>query len=310
MQPPKVFISYSWEDDEHKSWVRELSKKLREDGVDVKLDQWELTPGDQIPQFMERMIIENDFILVVCTPSYKIKSDSRVGGVGYEGDIMTGLKLATNNQRKFIPIIKKGNIENSSPNWLKGVFSLDFTNDMSSYDDLHATLTNSKLKKKPPLGMYPRSINLEEINTADNLLLKEVSIEYKILGIISDEVELGRHDGSAGSSLDKIPFLLSGTPDLLWTSIFLQNWDRPLSFTGRHRPGIASIIGNKLYLSGTTLEEVRDVHRATLQSVISVTNNSFKELIFEQQRLEEEKIRRNNEIRKSIQDISKDINFD
>lgn len=39
---------------------------------------------------MEKSIRDNDHVLVVCTPSYKRKSDERHGGVGYEGDIMTG----------------------------------------------------------------------------------------------------------------------------------------------------------------------------------------------------------------------------
>ena len=86
---PSAFISYSWDSDEHKKWVRELAIQLRAQGIDVILDQWHTAPGDQLPAFMERAIRENDFVLIVCTPKYKDKSDSRSGGVGYEGDIMT-----------------------------------------------------------------------------------------------------------------------------------------------------------------------------------------------------------------------------
>ena len=39
---PKVFISYSWEDDEHKIWVKELADKLISDGIDATVDQYEL----------------------------------------------------------------------------------------------------------------------------------------------------------------------------------------------------------------------------------------------------------------------------
>ena len=49
---PKVFISYSHDSPEHKRWVLELSKKLRNNGVDVILDQWDLSPGDNLTQFM------------------------------------------------------------------------------------------------------------------------------------------------------------------------------------------------------------------------------------------------------------------
>src|SRR5450755_4013835 len=86
---PTAFVSYSWDDDFHKKWVAQLASRLRTDGVDVRLDQWHAVPGDQLPHFMEREIRDNNYVIVVCTQHYKKKSDSRSGGVGYEGDIMT-----------------------------------------------------------------------------------------------------------------------------------------------------------------------------------------------------------------------------
>ena len=50
---PKAFISYSWDDDAHKEWVKQLATRLRADGVDVTLDRWHAAPGDQIPAFMD-----------------------------------------------------------------------------------------------------------------------------------------------------------------------------------------------------------------------------------------------------------------
>jgi hypothetical protein len=308
MQPSKVFISYSWEDEEHKNWVRDLSVKLRKDGVDVKLDQWELTPGDQLPQFMERMITENDYILVVCTPNYKTKSDTRSGGVGYEGDIMTGLKLSSNNQRKFIPIIRKGDLNISYPLWLSGVFGLDFRNDLSAYEDLHATLTNSQIRKAPPLGRKVES--KDTLDVSDDLQIKIITHDYKILGIITDEVEFGKRDGTRGSGLDKIPFLLNDKPDQLWIDMFLRNWNHPSSFSSMHRPNIASIVGNKLFLNGTTIEEIRDYHRNTLKVVINDTNFTYRGFIDEQISIENANKRREQEQKKNIDDIAKGIKFD
>ena len=37
---PRVFISYSWDNDTHKAWVRYLAEQLRHNGVDARLDQW------------------------------------------------------------------------------------------------------------------------------------------------------------------------------------------------------------------------------------------------------------------------------
>jgi hypothetical protein len=77
---PTAFISYSWDDEAHKSWVKELGSRLRADGVIVTLDQWATVPGDQLPAFMEQAIRENDFIIIVCTARYKVRSDARRGG--------------------------------------------------------------------------------------------------------------------------------------------------------------------------------------------------------------------------------------
>jgi hypothetical protein len=47
---PRVFISYSWDSDEHKDRVRALATHLRKNGIDARLDQWEEgTPPDGWP---------------------------------------------------------------------------------------------------------------------------------------------------------------------------------------------------------------------------------------------------------------------
>jgi hypothetical protein len=91
---PKSLVSYSWEDETHKDRVRKLATRLRADGVDVTLDRWHSEPGDQIPAFMERDVRENDYVIAICTPNFKERSDHRDGGVGYEGDIMTAFAVA------------------------------------------------------------------------------------------------------------------------------------------------------------------------------------------------------------------------
>ena len=133
MPEPRVFISYAWEDEDHQSWVRSFADWLEASGVSVTLDQWQLVPGDQIPHFMERAIRENDFVLIVCTPRYRERSDSRAGGVGYEGDIMTAEVVAAGNHRKFIPILKEASWAESAPAWLSGKLYVDLSRDQTRF---------------------------------------------------------------------------------------------------------------------------------------------------------------------------------
>ena len=117
---PRVFISYSWEDEDHKSWVKSLADSLINDGIDVSIDQYDLSLGDRLPQFMEQQITNADYVLIICTPTYKQKSDSRKGGVGYEGHIISGELFSLHNERKFIPVIRKGNRLSAIPTCLEG----------------------------------------------------------------------------------------------------------------------------------------------------------------------------------------------
>ena len=44
--PPKVFISYKWEDDAHNRWVEKLAADLRRAGIEATLDRWEVHYGE------------------------------------------------------------------------------------------------------------------------------------------------------------------------------------------------------------------------------------------------------------------------
>jgi hypothetical protein len=86
---PKVFVSYSWDSEQHRKWVIEFCSNLRKDGVDVILDHWHLQPGGDKTVFMEQSVAQSDRVLLVCTPNYANKADERSGGVGYEAMIIT-----------------------------------------------------------------------------------------------------------------------------------------------------------------------------------------------------------------------------
>src|SRR5690242_7194473 len=83
-----VFISYSWDGSDHQEWVFDLANNLVKHGVDVILDQYDLSVGMEITHFMEKALTA-DKILVILTPNYKLKAHKRQGGVGYEYSLMT-----------------------------------------------------------------------------------------------------------------------------------------------------------------------------------------------------------------------------
>lgn len=171
MSNPKVFLSYSWDSDEHKEWVAALATRLRSHGVDVTLDVWNVHPGDYLPEFMEREISESDFVIIVCTPKYKEKSDRRAGGVGFEEAIITGEVLATEAERKFIPILREGEWTTASPRWLRGKLYIDLRgSSLNDYEYQSLLLTlHQRREPPPPLGTFPDGEVKRPVLTAPTL---------------------------------------------------------------------------------------------------------------------------------------------
>lgn len=272
---PKIFISYAWEDESHKRWVKSFADTLIEEaGLDVTLDQYDLSLGDRLPYFMEQSISNADYVLVICTPAYKQKSDKRSGGVGYEGHIISGELLTQGNERKFIPIIRRGTFDEAIPVCLSGKCAIDLT-ETPYYEEnlkkLIVTLWGGKFK--PNIGQKPNYV-VEE-NPYKNLPNEPI----RILGIITDEVTEPRMDNTRGSALYAIPFRLSRIPSSLWIELFLQAWRFPPRFSTMHRPNVASAYGDKIILNGTTIEEVKQYHKETLILCVEQANQQEQRIL-------------------------------
>ena len=85
MEKVKVFISYSWDSEDHQKWVQGLATDLEEfEELHVVTDFFDLDNFSDKNYFMEKSVREADVIVVVCTENYKKKADSRQGGVGIE----------------------------------------------------------------------------------------------------------------------------------------------------------------------------------------------------------------------------------
>jgi TIR domain len=76
-RPPRVFISYSHDSDDHADRVLALADRLRAEGIDVALDQYEISPPEGWPSWMDRQVRESDFVLVVCTEIYLRRAERR-----------------------------------------------------------------------------------------------------------------------------------------------------------------------------------------------------------------------------------------
>jgi len=157
MSIPKAFVSYSHDSQEHKKWVLDLATRLRNNGIDAILDQWDLKPGDDLPHFMEKGLSSADRVLMICTDKYVEKANLGAGGVGYEKMIVTADLLKNIDSNKIIPLIRQ-NGHHSVPNFLRSKMFLDFSLQDEfefSFDELVRTLHNAPLYEKPVIANNP-----------------------------------------------------------------------------------------------------------------------------------------------------------
>ena len=128
----EVFISYGWEDEDHTDWVHNLARSLS-DFFTVKIDE-KLPFGGDLNVFMEQNVANADRVILILTPTYKHKADNRENGVGYESVIISSELFKNQQTNKFIPIIRKGSIQDSYPIYLGNRKGLFMTDD-ATYDD-------------------------------------------------------------------------------------------------------------------------------------------------------------------------------
>jgi len=152
-----VFISYSWDSDDHVTAVRALSDRLRSDGIDCILDQYEVSPPEGWPRWMDRNIETADLVLVVCTETYlnRVMGREEVGagnGVRWEGGLIyQHLYNAGSDNRKFIPVVLRSGDIPHIPVPLQGA-SRFLVNTDAGYERLYARLLGIPPAQKPRLG--------------------------------------------------------------------------------------------------------------------------------------------------------------
>ena len=157
MDNPTVFMSYSHDSDEHKSWVLGLANRLIKNGVNVILDQHNLSLGGNLPGYMEKGLSLENRVVCVCSERYVEKANISQGGVGYEKMIMTGELLKNTNTKWIIPIIRN-NSTASVPKFLSAKLYENFNNDPEfekHYEALLRDILEIPFHPKPELGKSP-----------------------------------------------------------------------------------------------------------------------------------------------------------
>ncbi len=183
----RVFISYSHDSTRHDARVLELSNRLRtESNIECRIDQHEVSPPEGWPKWMDRHVAESDFVLVVCTETYKKRVDGkelpgRGLGVRWESTLIyQTLYDAGAENTRFVPVVFSEDDVQFIPKPLGGATRIDLGKS-DGYQQLVSRLYNISPADAPPVAaplsalparpefFQPPANNLPQAGVARNL---------------------------------------------------------------------------------------------------------------------------------------------
>jgi hypothetical protein len=165
---PNVFVSHAGEDENR--FVLEFAEKLRENGVNAWVDEWEILPGDSmVDKIFEEGIGEADAVVVVL-------SENSVDKKWVREELNASVIRRINQGSKLIPVvIDECEVPEvlKATNWVK-------VDDLNSFDDSLNRVLRAiyEERDRPPLGQPPEyaiseaSLNVSELTDLENAALE------------------------------------------------------------------------------------------------------------------------------------------
>lgn len=158
MSAKTVFISYSHDSSSHSQRVLGLSERLRDDGLETRLDQYlNGTPTEGWPRWMLNQLDEADFVVVICTETYyrRFRGHEVAGkgkGVDWEGALITQeIYDARSETIKFVPVLFSPDEEPYIPEPLRRLTHY-ILNSEENYSELYDFLLGQAGVEPRPVG--------------------------------------------------------------------------------------------------------------------------------------------------------------
>ena len=160
--PIRVFISYSHDSPEHCDRVLALAQRLRHDGIDAWVDQFEESPGQGWPLWCVRQILNARYVLLICTELYRkrflsLEEFGKGRGVKWEAKLIQNILYYEEVNTGFIPIILRDSDSRFVPETVRDAswyLIRESVGDGPAYAELRQRLTGRN--QFPPLGIPVR----------------------------------------------------------------------------------------------------------------------------------------------------------
>jgi hypothetical protein len=165
--PPRVFLSHASEDKER--FVVDFATRLRQRGIDVWLDRWEMLPGDSLVQkIFEEGMAEAVAVIVVV-------SKHSIAKPWVREELNVAVVRKINKSSKLIPVVID---ECVVPECLQATI-WEKINDLKDYEANLDRIVLSIFGRshKPPVGAAPaftstQVVTIDELTSLDSLVLQ------------------------------------------------------------------------------------------------------------------------------------------
>lgn len=196
--PPKVFVSHASEDKER--FVARFAARLRENGVDAWLDQWEMKPGDSLVDRIFEQGLKSAQAVIIVLSAVSVRKP------WVREELNNSVVSRINRGLKIIPVvIDKCEIPEAlaATLWQR-------VDDLEHYDDAFHRILDAIFDRsnKPPLGRAPERLadvepKLPSLSGTDQRVLREIYAK-QIAGELGWLSELVDVPALAGLSRDDV----------------------------------------------------------------------------------------------------------
>ena len=152
--------------------------------------------------------------------------------------------------------------------------------------------------RRPEEGAIPPEAESDEVADFEPI---------KLARVLANEVGFPGESPDGTRNVYSVVFQLSEEPSARWGDYLVHFWDRPqVPYSqGHHRPGMVSVVGNRLILEETTIDEVEGFHLPVLKAAVRMANDAEARSVVEDHRRAERRRLEEAEHRRHVAEVAK-----
>jgi hypothetical protein len=151
----RVFLSYNQAT--QSPWVQGLHEFLRGQGIDARVDVWDLKMMMDLNDWMSQEIALADKVIIISDEAYAKKADNYEGGVGEETRAIEADLKSSKFSDKYIGVVRSDSVDTGTPAYLSRRFMIHCCSDEHTAADYQKILKQlyGDSRVPPPLGKRP-----------------------------------------------------------------------------------------------------------------------------------------------------------